>query len=419
MAASSRSRICSGRRRPAERGGVLLAVLLVTLLTTMLVMGAVYEAGVRLERRVGLRDGALALAAAQAGLEDAARLATTTTDWRANLMNGLWIEQKPLGDASISVDAEDPLDGEIRRDGALISSSADSVRLTATAALRGIARSRQATYLPFPHEALRYVGFSATTLGLQNVALEGRLRASGAVAHQGGATLHGDVTTLAGQSISADLDDLDTDFHYAANALALPAIDFAWFQAAGERITLPYNRTIANTVITANRNPYGSPSAAGIYWIDAGRTSVYFYNVAVEACLVIRNATTVTIGDWYGGTTYYYHHTPDPDRLPALLVEGHLTMRIEAGGTLGGAGGLVPGIRSDLEGVFACTGTLWGPQDSAVAPIECDGAFLANELHLLGPCTRIRHRPELDLQPLAELTGVGLRLLPGTTRVAG
>ena len=57
-------RISSGRR-----GGILLAALIVTLLATTLVLGAGYEAGVRLEGRARLRQARVALSCAQAGLE--------------------------------------------------------------------------------------------------------------------------------------------------------------------------------------------------------------------------------------------------------------------------------------------------------------------------------------------------------------
>lgn len=414
MGVSSHSTTRSRAR--GQRGSVLLAVLLVTLLATTLVTGAAYETGSRLARGAALRDGTLALAAAQAGIETAARMAAADGAWRATLGDGLWIDGLPIDEALVSVLAADPEDGQIAVIGALKSSSADPVRFTATALARGVSRSLESTCLPIPHPALRCVGFSATTIALQGVAIEGRLRAGGDVTHAGGATLHGDITTVTGASVAAELDDYDTDVHYAPAALALPAVDFAWFQAAGKRITVPITRTIANAVITPTRNPYGPVSPNGIYWIDAGNATVYFYNSAIEACIAIRNAGEVIVGDWFGNPTYYYHRSPDPDRLPALLVEGDLTMRIEAGGNLGGAGGLVPSITSDLEGVFLCTGTFRGPQLGAASPISCRGSFLAQAAHFSGPGTLLRHRPELDLRPLAELTVPGLRPLPGTTR---
>jgi hypothetical protein len=409
------SRRRDGRwRSRGERGGVLLAALIVTLLATMLVMGAAYETGVRLETRVSLRDGAQALTCAQAGLEDAAHLASASANWRAGLLTATWIQDKAIEANRVTVTARDPLDGAIGVNGATGSSSADPVELTATATAGQIARALTATYDPLPHAAMRQVVFSATLIDLHDVALEGRVRANGAVTQLGGAELHGDITTLTGAVVSSDLDDGDTDVAYAATALALPAVDFNWFTLAGKSITLPANRAIVNTVISSTSNPFGSPSPRGIYWIDAGGGGVRFNNVAIEACVAILNAGQVNVCDWYGDPAYYYHHSPDPDHLPALLVQGNLTMSIEAGGSFVTPGGSA--ITSDLKGVFLCTGIYRGPQVGATAPITLDGAILGNEVHLAGPGTTIRHDPNLNLDPLAELTGPGLRLVPGTTR---
>ncbi len=414
MTASSRCMIYSRRRAAGERGGVLLAALVVTLLATMLVMGAAYETGVRLETRVSLRDGAQALVCAQAGLEDAAHLASASANWRAGLMTATWIQNKAIGESAVTVTARDPLDGAIGVNGATGSSSADSVELTATATTGQIARALKATYVPLPHAGLRQVVFSATSIDLHEVDIEGRLRANGAVTLVGGAELHGDITTITGASVSSDLDDGDTNVIYTAASLTLPAVNFAWFQAAGKKITLPANRRICNTVISSTVNPFGSASPRGIYWIDAGGGGVTLYNVAIEACIAILNAGEVDVCDASGNPTHYYHHSPDPDRLPALLVQGNLTMSVEAGGSF-----VIPGgsaISSGLNGVFLCTGIYRGPQVGASSPITLDGAILANEVHLDGPGSIIRHDPNLSLDPLVELTGPGLRLVPGTTR---
>jgi hypothetical protein len=413
VAVSSRCMTSSRRQRKSERGGVLLAALIATLLATMLVMGAAYEAGTRLETRIRLRDGALGLVAGQAGLENAARLANASASWRSTLVSSIWIQDKPIGDAMVTVTALDPQDGDIRVRGVSESSSADSVELTATTQVGEILRTLTATYVPLPHPALRNVIFGATYMEFDGVSVEGRLRSNGNVVHVGGASIHGNITTLNGASVSSSLDDSDTDIFRDAATMALPAVDFTWFRDAGEQILLPVNRLISNTIITPSSNPLGTASANGIYWIDAGNGDLYLYNVAVEACIAVLNADDVSIG-WSGTTTRYYHHSPDPDRLPAMLVDGDLRMYIEAGGSFTIPGGSV--VTSDLEGVFYCTGYFYGPQVDASTPISVDGAIIANEVYLVGPGTTIRHAPHLNRDPLVELTKPGLRLVPGSTR---
>jgi hypothetical protein len=260
------------------------------------------------------------------------------------------------------------------------------------------------------------VAYSRTTISLSGVRIEGRLRANEDVVDDGVLEVCGDITTVAGKQISASLDDEDTDCFYAADTLGPPAIEFAWFRAAGERVHLPPLNLIANKVITAQSNPYGSESAAGIYWIDAGGQDLYFHNVALEACLVVYDCDDLYIGSFWGDTSYY-HASPDPQRLPALIVQGNVEMWIEGGKSWPAVldGGTTT-VTSGLYGVFFCTGDFFGPQVDAGVPIEVHGALLASKLELVGPGTRIRHDPDLDLCPLAEMTRPGLRLLPGTTK---
>lgn len=399
-----------------EEGGILLAALVVTLLATTLVLGITYEIGVRLEGRSVLGQGMRALASAQAGLEAAARLAADPDFLQGSGTAEVWMQDRAIGPARVTVRASDPRDGVLGKDPARGSSDADTVRLIADATVEGTTRYLTADYLPLPHFGLRYAACSATTMELAYVHLEGRVRASGAVLNGGSADIYGDITTVTGSTVTGDLDDGDTDVFYVADSLALPAIDFDWFCNAGERITLPAYPLISYATITSESNPYGNPSAAGIYYIDANDQNVYFDHVALIACLVIINARRVYIGDYYGNPTHYYHASPDPEHLPAMLVEGDLTMRIDGGHiwTIT-KGPTTIQVSCALEGVFCCTEDLIGPQQYATDPIEVEGAFLGETVELTGPGTLIRHNPALNAVPLVEMTRPGLRLLAGTT----
>ena len=138
---------CTTCRR--ERGAVLLTAVVVTCLATMLVMGLAHEAALRLEGRQLLRYGGTALAIAQAGLEAGARKASASSTWRADPTT--WLAQRALGDGTVTVAASDPADGHVEVNGAIGSSSADGVRLTATATVSGLTRVLRADYLPLPH----------------------------------------------------------------------------------------------------------------------------------------------------------------------------------------------------------------------------------------------------------------------------
>ncbi|MCK4305111.1 MAG: hypothetical protein KAY24_12810 [Candidatus Eisenbacteria sp.] len=399
------------------RGSILLAAMIVTLLVTMLVIGAAYEAGMRMETRQQLRGSTEALVYAQAGLENGARLTISSRTWGTDLGTGTWISAKPIGNGTVTVVATDPEDGMIEPDGSAGSSTADTVRLSSAATAANFTRSLVADYVPFPHEALRQVAYGRDYIGLQGVDVEGRLRSNGSVLDQGsGVLVRGDITTLTGETVSASLDDADTDVFFVSDSLTMPAVDFSWFQDAGEEVGLPMSGFFLNSVFTRDSNPNGSPSARAIYWIDAAGGDVYFYQVAAEACIVVLNANDVIVGSWLSQAYRYYHRSPDPDRLPALLVQGNLHMKIKADSLTFSMGGADTTVACGLEGVFYCTGELWGPQLYATDPIKVEGALLADELHLIGPGTLIRHDPDLNMNPLAELTQPGLRLVADSTR---
>lgn len=394
---------------------MLLTATVVTLLATMLVIGLAHETALRLEARQGLRFGGTALAGAQAGLEAGARKATVSSAWRSDPTT--WLNQRAVGDGLVTVIASDPADGHVEVNGALGSSSADGVRLTSTATFSGLARTLRADYLPLPHSALNNAVYGQTHICAVGVTVEGRMQAGGDVLDYGAVSVHGDITTVTGATVSPGYDDADTDVFYLPTALAIPAVTFSWFQAAGERISLPASRKIYNTRITATFNPYGSASARGIYWIDAGGGDIYLYQVAIEACLVVLNASCVYVCTTSYTPTPYYHHSPDPDRLPALVVQGDLRMRVEGGLTITIPVGMTTATYDcDMDGVFFCTGEFWGPQLDATTPITVDGAILGNAVHLRGPGTLIRHDPNLNLNPVVEMTRAGLRLLPATTQ---
>ncbi len=395
---------------------MLLVALVITIFVTMLAMTAAHETGLRLASRRDQDQSAQALLYAQAGIENAAHLPLDVHSWRSTLGTGKWIENKGIGGGSFTVEATDPADGIIEIDGRVGSSGADTVRFAATGELSAALRGLRADYVPLPHAALRNAGYSRTTLALDGVAVEGRLRANGAVQDLGGTQVHGDITTLAGNPVSETLDDADTDIFFVSDSLSLPTVDFEWFRDAGGRISLPWHRTIRQTSITAASNPYGSPSPEGIYYIDATNGDVYFEDVAIYACIAILKVRNVVIAELSGATTYY-HESPDPERLPALLVDGDLTMKIEEGGSLWFyVGGAWRPHASHISGAIFCTGTLWGPQIDALRPITVEGAFVADLLRLEGPGTLIRHDPTLNTNPLVGLHGEGLRIVPGSTR---
>ncbi len=415
----ARDTYLSKTSRSDERGSILLLALMITVFVTMLAMVAANDASRRLTARHTSTNASTALVYAQAGLENAARLASETTSWRTALDNQTWIASKRLGEGRIGVRAADPSDGDLGIDGSGGSSDADTVRLTSTGNSKDFTRTLEADYVPTVSEAMKYLVFTPDKIELDRVELEGRVRGGDDVVDLGGTSLVGDITTLTGKTVSVSLDDADTDVFYADTVMTLPVIDFQWFVDAGEKITLPHHRWISNTRISPTFNPYGTASPNGIYWIDAGGNDVGLRNVAVNACIAVVNVGQVRIYDPFGGdATLYYHRSPDPDRLPAMVVDGGIDWQIEGGGAwMIDLGEGTETITCGLHGLFYCTGSFLGPQRDATTPINVEGALLAGgTMRIEGPGTFFRHLTDLNTSPLIALTGNGLRIVPGTTR---
>jgi len=403
---------CSG----TESGGILPAALVLTFLVSVLVLGLSREVSLGLKVEERLEEGARAFALAESGLEVAARMPLNDDDWRGTLGTGEWISNQAIGSGAITVTADDPQDGEILVHGPSGSSSADTVRLVATAEVGSIRRRLRADYVPLPHPALRNAIFGEKLVSLKNISIEGRVRSNESVTDNGGVDLHGHITTREGKDVSETLRGPYTEIFYTDEDLDLPEVNFQWFRQAGEEIRPPTGWLLAGTVVTRDHNPFGLSSPRGIYWINARGADFCLRNVAIEASLAILNARVVYVGGAGHESCYFRHRSPDPDRLPALVVEGDLTMRIEGGTVaIGSAGGGVS-ITSGITGAVYCTGVFRGPQQYGEGRIQVDGAILAEEAIIMGSDCLVRHNPGFTRTALVEMARPELRLVPGTVR---
>ena len=389
--------------------------LVVTMLTVMLAMGAAYEAGMDLKTTNQLGDATYALATARAGLETGAYVATHDAAMRAAPTNYTLYSDRAIGDGLVTVVASDPNDGQLRVRGEDLSSDIDTVRLAATVVLGNSSRGLAADYVPFPHVGLRQVIFSKDRIELENVWVDGRIRANNDVKDKGNVSVRGNITVKEGKSIDASLDDDDTDLFYDPEDMDFPTPDFDWYKAAGEQISLPVDNHIRWGVFTKTYNSLGSVSPEGIYWIDADGDDVRMDDCIVEGTLALLNAETLYIGK--DSASPFVLKAGDPDRYPVLLVEGKIEMDIE-GGSVTAVQGMTPVTLScEVSGVIFATGSYKGPQfKDATTPLWIEGAVIADKVIFKGPGTRIRHDATLNTHPLVGLVGEGFRCIPGSVR---
>lgn len=112
------------RRHP--RGSIYVLVLSIAMLVAVIGMGALLAARVQTRTARSATDFATARLCARAGLDIAMFRIQQDPTWRADLGNGTWFNNVPLGQGAFSVSASDPISGNVA------AASTDPVVLTCT-----------------------------------------------------------------------------------------------------------------------------------------------------------------------------------------------------------------------------------------------------------------------------------------------
>jgi hypothetical protein len=369
-------------RRRREAGGILLAALIITLLSATIVMTAAQNSSLRMSSAFSLADSREALVYAQMGLDVAAVYLVNHEKFRKGGMPSTVFDKVQYENAVIDVDASDPIDGTLRTVGAGADGSADTdaIRLVSSATVGDFTRTIQTDYFPLPEEALKFVVFSLDEVTLNGGSLEGKIGANGDVDMPSPCDLYGNILQLIGNSVHEDLPDINTSVSYVADAMPFPPSDrIDWYKNNGTRITR--RDWYFETRFTSTFAPGVAAKDLGeIYYIDCGGRDLYLLKCYINACLVILNADTVYLGE--SGFEYeYYHTSPDPGRLPALLVEGDIEMYI--------SGGIVPDaitgcgdVESGIRGLVYATEDISGPQISTTGAITVEGCFIGDDIDI-------------------------------------
>ena len=122
------------RRRPT-RGSIYITVLGAAMLVTLIGLSAVLVMQVQDRAAGGINDAAEARLYARSALEMGMYWIRTDPFWRAHKGNGTWASNVPIGSGTFSLDASDPVDGNITNN------NTDPVLLTGTG-VKGLSRYR-------------------------------------------------------------------------------------------------------------------------------------------------------------------------------------------------------------------------------------------------------------------------------------
>ncbi len=397
----------SCRKQTHQNGGVLLAALIITLLSTTLILTAAHNSGTRMESSHLLQEGQFALMYARMGLEFAACYLSAHDDWRINDLNGgLIVNDVPFENSYLTIVAVDPDDGIIERD-THGSSTIDPVEITSKCTVGPVTRTVKALYRPVPHEALRYAIYSNKKTVLEDIFIQGRIRSlTGNLDDNGGVNITGNLTVEPGRKYPDSWIDGDTAIFFIEPEASLPVVDFDWYVTRG--MTISHTSFKMSSKITSSDNPFGTESSEGIYVIDCGNNDIIWIDAYIEACLVFVNVRTVYLGN-ASNQSDYYHVSPDPASLPAMIVDGRLEMYISGDYVSGSITGMGD-VKSYLGGVFFATDCIKGPQLCGGTPFEVKGSFISKEVRCIAePGTRFQHDMDLNQALIHEFTGNALR----------
>lgn len=291
--------------------------LICTMLISVIGLSAIF--GVRAQRRIVnadvdlVRARAYAVSALELGLEQL----TARSDWRTTLTPGTWVSDRSIGQGTYSITIADPADSDLAND------ADDPVRLTAYVSVHDSRYALQANVTPDNRaiEALRFAAHAASTV----LTAGATLRANGGglssnIAITNGGTIQGDAEAGLVVNVAGTITGDRTN---GTAAKDVPGSDVYDTYAARAR-SLPVTSLLERTVLSPNRNPFGLPSADGVYAISTN-SDLVLRGVRIHGTLLVklRSGARLTIDD-------SVLITPARSDYPALIVDGDATIGIHS-----------------------------------------------------------------------------------------
>lgn len=334
-----RSRPSNHCRRATAYAAVIGATTLIT------VIGLTALTAIRVESRQSREDGdfSKAMFYARSAIEKGLYIVASEPGWRSSRPNGIWEQDKEIGDGTYTLKGQDPIDA------LLANAIKDPVWV------EGIGAARNATYRLRVELASSGGGYSCLEVPLH---AGGDLKFTGAlVTSNGQVSSNHDVSASNLAIVTANVEAVNaitggtfigtkktaitprvmpgsTVFDYYKDSTRATAIN---------RNSLPLysgDRAIQNVTLSPTSNPYGSPNANGFYHIDCGGGRLIIRNAKIVGTLTAYNVNEVVLRDsmnWESlGTN------------PSLLVNGKLDIQISATSFLLGLN-LLP---STINGLF-------------------------------------------------------------------
>ena len=319
------------RHNNARRGSTYMLILGLSLIVTVLALGAIAAVRARSRASLGMEGVAEARLYAHAAIEIGRLRIATNPAWRNLFPNGVWGANAPVGSGTYTLEGIDPGDGDLADD------DADPVVLIGTGR-KGPARQKmQVTLVPDVRglsclAAALHAGSDLTVNGSGDT-----INAGGALVSTNGklsnaGTIDGDVDA---QSVKV-LGTITGTTTAPAPAKEMPdGTVFDYYIANGTPInvtSIPLSagfRSMEEQVLSPAVNPWGTHATnpEGIYVIDCQGQKVAITNCRIVGTLALLNAGGVS-------EVYTVNWEPAVGNYPALMVQGNVDFYVNSGNLL-------------------------------------------------------------------------------------
>lgn len=292
----------SRRRGRCDRGTIYVVVLVGVMLVTVIGLWSVSLLRVRTRSQRWAADSAQASLLAQTGIELGLNMIASSDTWRTDLGNGVWRDDSTLGVGSFTIEAQDPIDGDVT------TGESDPVVIVATG-VKGDSRHKARVRVDFKMTSLDSLSSALHSGGTINfsdtVATADAVISTNGAMYASSSTINADVEAAGwilgwGYNGSKDsfagsreLPPTSVVDEYAARAtpIDIANLPVRTVNTSDGDVSISF---LEELVLSPASNPYGSPDAAGIYAINCNGEDLRITNCRIVGTLVILNPGAYT-----------------------------------------------------------------------------------------------------------------------------
>ena len=304
----------SSIRSPQSQGSVYLHVLACSLLVSIIGLGSLLAVRVQVRSCRLTRDYAEARTCAVSAVELGLLHIQQDPTWRTTWPNGTWMQDKPLGSGTFTLQGIDPQDND------LADSPYDAVVLTGIGA-KGLTRHKARVVLVPVIKPIEALTSCLQGSGSLQVNAGKKITAVGAPVCTNG-QLNND-GTIDGSTEAQSINHSGTitgSLTVPGAVKRMPGADVISRYAAKATV-IAYRATVEKIVLAPGCNPYGTVDPNGLYVMNTNNSNLMIRDCRIYGTLVVlAGSGTVTVDN----SVLIQNYRPD---FPTLLVAGNAVIR--------------------------------------------------------------------------------------------